>query len=159
HFRVIAINYTGTSYGPDEVFLTPDVPGVAASSGSATGQSTAHLAATVSPNSASTSVHFEYGLTPAYGSATTPVPIGSGTGPHSVRPAIGGRAAGTTYHFRAVASNEFGTTYGPDQALTTASPPAPPPPAEKKPPKKCKKGFVKKNGKCVKKKTKKKKSS
>jgi sugar lactone lactonase YvrE len=154
HFRVIAINYTGTTYGPDQTFQTPDVPGVVSSSGAATGQSTAHLEAGVVPNSSPTSVDFEYGLTSAYGAATVPVPVGSGTGTQSAVADIGGLTVATPYHFRAVASNEFGTSYGPDQTVTTAAPPPPPPPpAEKKPPKKCKKGFVKKNGKCVKKKT------
>ncbi|HEY7257265.1 MAG TPA: hypothetical protein VH476_11360 [Solirubrobacterales bacterium] len=158
HYRVIAINYTGTSYGPDEVFLTPDVPGVSASSGSATGQTTVHLTASVVPNSAPTSVRFEYGLTSAYGSATAPVGVGSGTDTQSAAADVGGLAAGTTYHFRAVASNEFGTSYGSDQTVTTAAANPPlPPPTQTKPPKKCKKGFVKKHGKCVKKKTKKKK--
>jgi hypothetical protein len=127
---------------------------VVSSSGAATGQSTAHLEAGVVPNSSPTSVDFEYGLTSAYGAATVPVPVGSGTGTQSAVADIGGLTVATPYHFRAVASNEFGTSYGPDQTVTTAAPPPPPPPpAEKKPPKKCKKGFVKKNGKCVKKKT------
>ena len=159
HFRVIAINYTGTTYGPDQVFQTPDVPAVLASSGSATGQSTVHLEATVVPNSAATSVRFEYGLTGAYGSATGPIAVGSGTGTQAALADVGGLTPGTLYHFRAVASNEFGTTYGSDQTLSTSVAAAPPPPpAQKSPPKKCKKGFVKKKGKCVKKKTKQKSS-
>jgi hypothetical protein len=97
-------------------------------------------------------------LTSAYGTVTVPGSVGSGTGAQSAVADIGGLTVATTYHFRVVASNEFGTTYGPDQSLTTVSPPTPPPPTETKPPKKCKKGFVKKNGKCVKKKTKKKSS-
>ena len=73
---------------------------------------------------------------------------------------ISGLAPGTTYHFRALATNFSGITRGPDQAFTTPALPAvvenaatdvttapvatPPPPPRLT----CKRGFVKRHGKC-----------
>jgi hypothetical protein len=156
HLRAVAINFTGTAYSADQVFFTPAAPRIELTSSSGVAQSSAHLSASVSPNSAATMVHFDYGTSTAYGASTGDVPAGADPGVHSVGMDVAGLEAGTTYHFRAVAGNVHGTTFGPDQTFTTQAKPAeevvPPPP-----PKKCKKGFVKKNGKCVKKKKKKKK--
>src|SRR3954469_13238747 len=69
---------------------------------------------------------FEYGPTLAYGSRETA--ICSGTTKATLAPLL----PGTTYHYRAAAANEAGTTYGPDKTLTTlGSPPGggTPPPA------------------------------
>jgi hypothetical protein len=68
---------------------------------------------------------FEYGTTLAYGARTNA--ICAGTTRATLEPLV----AGTTYHYRAAASNSAGTTYGPDKTFTTlGSPPAgePPPP-------------------------------
>jgi hypothetical protein len=69
---------------------------------------------------------FEYGTTVAYGARTDA--ICSGTTRATLEPLI----SGTTYHYRAAASNSDGTTYGPDKTFTTlGSPPSgtPPPPS------------------------------
>jgi hypothetical protein len=153
HFRVVAINFTGTAYGEDQTFRTPDAPAVLLSSGTPTGQSTAHLTASVDPNAGETSVRFEYGASSSYGASTSTIPIGSSPGAHPVAADLAGLAPGTTYHFRVVAANEFGTTTGADQTVTTL---APTPPAEPASPKRirCRRGFVKRHGKCVKRKRK-----
>jgi hypothetical protein len=68
---------------------------------------------------------FEYGTTVAYGSREDA--ICSGTTRATLAPLV----PGTTYHYRAAASNSAGTTYGPDKTFTTlGSPPgtAVPPP-------------------------------
>lgn len=61
-------------------------------------------------------VWFEYGETTLYGSSTTHQDMSS-TG--SFSDGISGLSAGTTYHFRAAASNVDGTSYGGDQQFTT----------------------------------------
>src|SRR5436190_14731265 len=62
---------------------------------------------------------FEYGTTTTYGGHTTA--ICSGTTKASLTPLT----PGTTYHYRAAASNEAGTTYGPDKTFTTLGSPPP----------------------------------
>ena len=94
HFRVVAINFTGTAYGPDQVLITPDVPRIDLTSSSAIGQSSAHLSANVSPNSAATSVHFEYGTSAAYGASTPDAAIGSDAGVHVAGAGRAGLTAG-----------------------------------------------------------------
>ena len=151
HFRAVAINFTGTQYGPDQVLTTADRPRVELPSASALGETTAHLGGQVNPNSAPTTVHFEYGPSGSYGQSTPAVGIGSGAANQAVGTAVAGLAAGTTYHFRIVASNAYGTAVGPDQTFATLAARTPPivePPPKRK---RCKKGFKKRKGKCVKK--------
>ncbi len=84
----------------------------------------ATLNAEVAPNSQSTTYRFEYGPTTAYGSQTSPASAGAGAGASPVSTPVTGLTAGSVYHFRAVASNATGTTYGPDSTFTTHTPPA-----------------------------------
>jgi hypothetical protein len=73
---------------------------------------------------------FDYGTTTAYGSRTTA--ICSGTTKATLTPLV----PGTTYHYRAAASNEAGTTNGPDKTFTTLGTPPPDgtaPPADNPP--------------------------
>jgi len=63
-------------------------------------------------------VHFEYGLTDAYGTNTTLEDI-SPTVPYAYTKAISGLTAGTTYHYRFVAENNMGIVYCADQVFTT----------------------------------------
>jgi hypothetical protein len=153
HFRAVAINFTGTSYGPDQTFATPGPPQIDLATASSIGQSSARLSASVNPNSSPTGVHFEYGPTTAYGSSTATMPLGAGSTAQSVGADIGGLAGGTTYHFRVVAQNAHGTTVGSDQVFNTLPSSAVPRIAPS--PEGCRKGFVKRNGKCVAKKCKK----
>lgn len=76
---------------------------------------------TVNANSAPTSVTFEYGLTTAYGSTVTALesPV-TGTSALAVSYALTGLAANTTYHYRVVATNAGGTTYGDDVTFATS---------------------------------------
>ncbi len=83
--------------------------------------SAAKLGALANPGGIPTTYRFEYGTTGAYGQST-PFPegsVGEGVSAHTVWGAVSGLAPGTTYHYRVVATNELGTTYGPDQTFTT----------------------------------------
>ena len=50
------------------------------------------------------------------------MPIGSSLFPSDVGADLAGLAPGATYHFRLVATNGIGTTFGPDQTFTTTAP-------------------------------------
>jgi hypothetical protein len=64
----------------------------------------------------SVEVWFQYGTTTSYGLETSHV-FQNSTGPFSSY--VSGLSANTTYHFRAVAKNGSGTTYGNDFTFTT----------------------------------------
>jgi sugar lactone lactonase YvrE len=124
HFRLVASNAAGTIYGRDQTFTTvaQQPPGVSTGPATKITTTNATLTATVTPNSAPTTYHFEYGPTTGYGTSI-PVPdssLKSETTAEEVSQTIAyppGPAA--TYHFRLVASNAGGTTDGKDQTFTT----------------------------------------
>jgi hypothetical protein len=64
-------------------------------------------------------VHFEFGPSTDYGSSTATDAIGEGTLAKETNADLSGLTPGTTYHFRVVGENQFGTTYGPDETFTT----------------------------------------
>jgi phosphodiesterase/alkaline phosphatase D-like protein len=148
HFRAVASNFGGTAKGDDEAFNTPAAPVVEGEAVSAVTQTGATIAAKVKAGFESTSYHFEYGPTPAYGLTAGAGQLGGiDNVDHEVATPISGLSPGTTYHFHVVASNAEGTRVGGDQEFTTRS--VAPQQAVVQPPKKCKKRFVKRRGKCV----------
>jgi phosphodiesterase/alkaline phosphatase D-like protein len=149
HFRIAAINFAGTTYGPDQTFNTAGVPIILSEGAGDVGQNAATFVATVSPNLLATSYRFEYGPEGRYGSTTATASLGADGVGHQVSVHVGGLVPGTKYQVRVVATNEIGTTAGGGARFTTTAAPA----AHK--PLVCKKGTVKRKGKCVKKKPKK----
>jgi sugar lactone lactonase YvrE len=110
------------------IYAPQSKPSVVSVSAVAVNRTTATLEATIGAGKAETSYRFEYGTSTAYG-ASVPVPeanIGDGPeGPVTVGQELSGLQAGTTYHYRVVASNAVGEAIGSDQRFTTL-PPAPP---------------------------------
>jgi hypothetical protein len=109
------------------VHVTPAVcvtpyPSVFTGAATGVGEASATLAATVNPNGSSTTALFDYGTSVAYGSqiAATPVP-GSGTTFVGVTAALTGLDCGTTYHYRASATNVVGTINASDLTFTTTA--------------------------------------
>jgi sugar lactone lactonase YvrE len=145
HFRVVAINVNGPTAGPDQTFSTPDRPTVAEPAASGITPTSATLSARVRPGFSPTNYLIEYGPTRAYGSSTSG-PVGSDNALHVAGGTVSGLKPGTTYHFRVLATNAFGTAASSDQTFVTARAEGSNPPATP-----CKKGFVKRHGKCVKK--------
>ncbi len=74
----------------------------------------------VLPNGVATNAWFEYGATKSYGTITASQAIGSGTTSVNVSGAISGLLP-QGYHFRSVAQNAMGTTYGTNFTFTTQS--------------------------------------
>ena len=87
-------------------------------------QAEATLNGTVNASGASTTYYFEYGPTTAYG---VQAPIGGGSAGSevdrlAVSRTVSGLASGMSYHFRLVASNNEGLTYGKDMTFKTSAP-------------------------------------
>ena len=78
----------------------------------------ARLKGSVNPHGLSTTVYFQYGRTPAYGSRT-PNQTKTGSTYQNVSAILPNLSSRTTYHFRVVATNSFGTRYGGDKSFTT----------------------------------------
>ena len=89
-------------------------------------RTTATVTGTVDPNGASTTYHFEYGTTTAYGLQTADTSAGSGDDPEPVQAALSNLTPQTTYHYRLVATNTEGTAEGADRTFRTADAPRPP---------------------------------
>ncbi|MEA2013728.1 MAG: PKD domain-containing protein [Thermodesulfobacteriota bacterium] len=73
----------------------------------------------IKPNEANTTYHFEYGTSTCYGFTTDNIDIGAGILYIPVSSEIVGLDPSTSYHYRIVATNNMGTTYGNDQTFTT----------------------------------------
>jgi hypothetical protein len=82
--------------------------------------SSAALNGTVSVRRSATMAQFQWGTSTAYGSATQSQNVGSSRSTVAVSAALSSLAAGTTYHYRLVATDATGTSYGADRAFTTS---------------------------------------
>jgi len=126
HYRLVATNADGTTYGDDATFKTGEaVTGVETKAPSAVTQREATLNGALEPENLPTTFYFEWGPTASYGSTTGPPggePVQSGTGSTTVSAEIAGLTVYTSYHYRLVATNAEGTTYGADESVTTAPP-------------------------------------
>jgi plastocyanin len=128
HFRIVAHNNGGTSFGSDRTFTTLTATGppvVATNPATLIASFSATLNGSVDPHGLTTSVSFQYGTTTSYGS-TTPMQSHTGNTYLNVSANISGLMASHVYHFRIVATNSAGTTFGGDRTFTTLSPTGPP---------------------------------
>ncbi|HXR31732.1 MAG TPA: hypothetical protein VN752_11390, partial [Solirubrobacterales bacterium] len=127
-FRVVTNKGPGS---PDIVsssteFKTSSVPPVVTDVGAIQVTDTsARLVGTIDPRNSATAYAFEYGTTPALDSSTAPVAIGGGTAPITVSQVVSGLSPDTTYYFKLVATNEYGTTASSSKTLHTRAVPLP----------------------------------
>ncbi len=119
HYRIVATNSYGTSYGADKSFSTPQEPLAETDAPEAVGYDDATLNGTIDPRGTTTSYYFEYGTSQTYGAHTAEVTAGSGTGDVQAAQSVDYLAEDTTYHFRVVATTSYGTTYGADRTFST----------------------------------------
>jgi alpha-tubulin suppressor-like RCC1 family protein len=122
-FRVVLTNATGSYPGGNVSFTTADVPQITLQPVSSITATGATLNVLVNPNRGATTVRFEYGLSPAYGSVTSFTNIGNGSAPVPVARRITGLIGGQVYHYRIVATNFVGASASADQTFTTTSEP------------------------------------
>lgn len=123
HFRIKAVSSLGTDFGDDVTFTTVgQVPIAITQQASNVQVTTATMNGTVNANHLPTVFSFEYGLTSRYGNTASPA-SNQVTGSANVGVSINlvGLTGGTIYHYRIVATNQLGTTYGEDVAFTTGS--------------------------------------
>jgi hypothetical protein len=80
--------------------------------------SSATLNGSLDPHGLTTIVYFQYGTTTSYGLTTAPQSH-HGNIYLNVSAGISSLTASTTYHFRVVATNSAGTTFGSDRTFTT----------------------------------------
>ena len=131
------VGYDGpTGVGSISGAVVPGAPGIGGPSvGPGTNntytQGTTSIDATLTggiyPNGLQTTWWVEYGLNTSYGQHTSISDVGSGQTPVSQTSTLTGLSGSSTYHYRFVAQNSDGTTYGPDSTLRTAAPGSSPP--------------------------------
>lgn len=92
-------------------------PGVQTGSPTATGATSEDLGADVEPGGRATTYHFDFGPTPSYGQATPEQGAGAGTSYGPVSGSLTGLVAGSTYHYRVVATSVAGSRAGADQTF------------------------------------------
>jgi kexin len=99
--------------------LEPDVPTVTTTTVESVTMNSAFLKGTLSPNGAATSYYFEYGTTDGYGKTRMEGSVGSRGGDVSVQIYVAGLQPDTAYHYRLVAENSLGKSYGEDRTFRT----------------------------------------
>jgi hypothetical protein len=114
-------NLYAAGRGENTLFeITPDVPPrVTTGAASAITATTASIAATVNPRGSATRTRVVFGETTAYGQFSAESDTGTADAPQNVTASLSGLKPGTTYHYRAEATNAFGTTVGADATFTT----------------------------------------
>jgi len=104
-------------------------PAVATSPASAVGSTAATVAGSATnPDVLAGTVYFQYGPSNAYGLKTIPGPLAAGATGFAFSTALAGLTPGTLYHYRAVAVNPDGTSFGLDRTFTTTPVAKAPPP-------------------------------
>jgi hypothetical protein len=126
-YRVRLIASTSTTTTSTETTFTTDAakPTVKFLHVLPIGHDSGTLRGTLNPNNSPTNYYFEYGTTANYGKqapAFEPY-IGDHGADQKVSVAIDGLSPNTTYHYRLVATNETGTTFGPDKTFKTNAAP------------------------------------
>jgi hypothetical protein len=84
---------------------------------------TALLNGTVDPNGAATTYLFQYGTSRLYESRTAPLNAGAGNKGKKIAVAVGALVPNTKYHYRLVAQNSKGLTFGKDRTFRTKKQP------------------------------------
>ena len=119
-YRLVASNELGSTYGPNHSFTTAAAtpPIVTTGPAAEVTQTGVLLTGMVNTRELQTSYEFEVGTSTAYEGAKLFGNAGSG-GVEAVSASLQFLIPGMTYHYRLLASNEDGTTYGQDMTFTT----------------------------------------
>lgn len=121
HYRIVAVNSSGTSVGSDHTFKTAASPAPQVFTGG-TMQRNLHgatLIGFVNPLGRSTTYRFQFGLSAFYGLQTQPGTLPAVKTAQGVVFAIVGLQAHRIYHYRIVANSTGGSAIGADQVFIT----------------------------------------
>ena len=136
-YRALATNASGTTPGAIEHFTTTGTPVVTTAPAQSPTRTTVSLSGTVDPGGETTTYHLAYTTAADYQPGEANPYTNGLTTANSTLPATDFTAhqtvpvlaielrPGTTYHYALVASNQAGTTIGPDMSFTTAAPTPP----------------------------------
>ncbi len=120
HYRVLVKNGQGEEEGEDQTFTTLPLlpPHAITGPASNVSQNTATLTATIDTQGVQSSYEFDIGPDTSYGTRIF-ANAGSTPGPQPFTVTLTGLLAGSTYHYRIIATNIYGTSYGTDEIFTT----------------------------------------
>ena len=94
-------------------------PAVTTGGASSVTPTTVTLNGKVDPNKKATTYFFRIGTTKLYGSDTVTTSAGAGANPSAISVPVVGLAPSTVYHYRLVAQNSDGLTFGKDRTFKT----------------------------------------
>ena len=120
HYRLVAKNAVGTSFGQDATFETTAPPQAVTGSGTATTVTSETLAGDIDPGGLDTTYWFEWGPTGSFGRRSQVENAGAGNSQISVSDIAGRLRPETTYVFRLVARNSLGISLGTTETFQTA---------------------------------------
>jgi peptidoglycan hydrolase-like protein with peptidoglycan-binding domain len=120
HYRLVAKNAVGTSFGQDATFETTAPPQAVTGSGTATTVTSETLAGDIDPGGLDTTYWFEWGPTGSFGHRSQVENAGAGNSQISVSDIAGRLRPETTYVFRLVARNSLGISLGTTETFQTA---------------------------------------
>jgi hypothetical protein len=120
HYRIVARNVNGVTYGEDHVLYVHGPPTVVSALARFITQGSVELTGSVETHGLDTQAHLEYGTTTAYGGSGPTEDLGSEGSGTVYAEVEEGLEINTLYHFRVVATNSDGTVYGPDEEFRTA---------------------------------------
>jgi hypothetical protein len=127
HYKVVAVNANGPGESSGETFTTPAAPAVGSAPAIGTqaaqfvSEDSALVEAELNPEGGETTYQVQYGTTVGYGlgAPASPAQMPPFTSATAELVPLVQLAPGTTYHYRLLATNSAGTSYGPDQTFTT----------------------------------------
>ncbi|KKU73738.1 MAG: Peptidase M23 [Candidatus Wolfebacteria bacterium GW2011_GWB1_47_243] len=119
YYRIVAQNAYGTTYGNILSFTTQgsttgtgSAPYATTHSAYSVAQNSATLQGAANPNGLATTAWFEYGTTQSFGNTTGYQTIGLANSASTISGYLSNLSSNTTYYYRIVAQNAYGTTYG-----------------------------------------------
>jgi hypothetical protein len=126
HYRIVAVNSHGTSYGEDEAFRTapPEAPTVSGTTMTGIGRDQATMQTVVNPDFGATYYTIEFGTSGGFGTKIPSEPLEPDDTDHPITLPLVGLQPGATYQLRVVAVNFGGTTQGQTISFTTLDVPS-----------------------------------